>query len=86
MAFLGLASFVRHKAVINCRTRLVFFKVDQARVRSTLAVRFSEKFTRVPIHREATGALTVPCSIHGQSGAIARRYGRICYNLSRRFR
>jgi predicted aspartyl protease len=67
---LGLDILLRHKAVINCRTRLVFFKVDQSRHMNLAAVASSEKFTKVPLHREASGALTVPCSIHGQSGRL----------------
>ena len=67
---LGLETLFRHKAVINCRTRLVFFKVDQSRHMNLAAVASSEKFTRVSLHREASGALTVPCSIHGQSGRL----------------
>jgi predicted aspartyl protease len=30
----------------------------------------AEKFIRVPLRREASGALTVPCSVHGQSGRL----------------
>jgi predicted aspartyl protease len=67
---LGLHILFRHKAVINCRTRLVFFKVDQSRHMNLSGVASSEKFTRVPMHREASGALTVPCSIHGQAGRL----------------
>ena len=63
---LGLDILFRHKALINCRTNLVFFKVDQARRINLGSVAASEKFTRVPIQREETGALTVPCSIRGQ--------------------
>lgn len=63
---LGLDMLFRHKALINCRTKLVFFKVDQARRINLGSVAASEKFTRVPIQREETGALTVPCSIRGQ--------------------
>jgi predicted aspartyl protease len=63
---LGLDILFRHKALINCRTKLVFFKVDQARRINLGSVAASEKFTRVPIRREETGALTVPCSIRGQ--------------------
>jgi predicted aspartyl protease len=63
---LGLDILFRHKALINCRTKLVFFKVDPARRINLGSVAASEKFTRVPIHREQTGALTVPCSIRGQ--------------------
>ena len=64
---LGLDILFRHKALINCRTKLVFFKVDQARRINLDSVAASEKFTRVPIQREETGALTVPCSIGGHS-------------------
>jgi predicted aspartyl protease len=67
---LGLQILFRHKAVINCRTRLVFFRVDQSRHMNLSGVASSEKFTRVPMYREASGALTVPCSIHGQSGRL----------------
>ena len=63
---LGLDILFRHNALINCRTKLVFFKVDQARRINLGSVAASEKFTRVPIRREETGALTVACSIRGQ--------------------
>jgi predicted aspartyl protease len=63
---LGLDILFRHNALINCRTKLVFFKVGQARRINLGSVAVSEKFTRVPIQREETGALTVPCSIRGE--------------------
>jgi predicted aspartyl protease len=63
---LGLDLLLRHKALINCRTRFVFFKVDQGRRINLGSVAASERFTRVPIQREENGALTVPCSIRGQ--------------------
>ena len=64
---LGLDILGRYKAVINCRTKLVFFKVDQARQTHLSSAASAEKFTRIPLRREENGALTVPCSIHGQS-------------------
>src|SRR5258708_10034197 len=64
---LGLDILFRHKALINCRTKLAFFKVDQDRRINLGSVAASEKFTRVPIQREETVALTVPCSIPGQT-------------------
>ena len=67
---LGLEILFRHKAVINCRTRLVFFNVDQSRHMNLSGVAASEKFIRIPMHRETSGALTVPCSIHGHSGRL----------------
>ena len=64
---LGLDVLTRHKAVINCRTKLIFFKVDQARQVDLSSVASEEKFTRIPLRREENGALTVPCSIRGQA-------------------
>jgi predicted aspartyl protease len=67
---LGLEMLFRYKAVINSRTRLVFFTVDPSRRMNLSAAASSEKFTRVPLYRETSGALTVPCSIRGQSGRL----------------
>jgi predicted aspartyl protease len=67
---LGLDILLRHKAVINCRTKLVFFKVDQARQTNISSVAALQKFTTVPLRREENGVLTVPCSIHGQSARL----------------
>jgi predicted aspartyl protease len=67
---LGLDILLRHKAVISCQTRLVFFKVDPARQMHLSAVASSAKFTRVPLRREENGTLTVPCSIHEQSARL----------------
>ncbi len=67
---LGLDILLRHKAVINCRTKLVFFKVDQDRQINLKSIALSEKFTCVPIRREQNGAFTVPCSIRGQPARL----------------
>jgi predicted aspartyl protease len=64
---LGLDMLLGHKAVINCRTKLVFFKVDPARQMNLSSIATSQKFTRIPLRREESGALTVPCSIRGES-------------------
>ena len=79
---LGLDSLFRHKALINCRTKLVFFNVDQARRINLGSVAASEKFTRVPIQREETGALTVPCSIRGQPARLSRCCTKVLLNRS----
>jgi len=68
--FLGLDILIRHKAVINCRTKLIFFKVDRSRPLQLASVALSEKFTRIPLRREKNGAFTVPCSIHRQAGRL----------------
>ena len=63
---LGLDILSRYKTVINCRTKLVFFKVDQARQMHFNPAASADRFTRVSLRREENGALTVRCSIHGQ--------------------
>ena len=67
---LGLDILLRYKVVVNCRTKLIFFRVDQARRINLSSIAASEKFTRVPIQREENGALTVPCSIRGQPARL----------------
>jgi len=64
---LGLDILAAHKAVINCRTKLVFFKVDETSRMNLSAAASSQKFTRIALRREENGALTVPCSIHAAS-------------------
>ena len=67
---LGLDILSRYKAVINCRTKLVFFKVDQARQMHLSSMASTEKFVKIPLRREESGALTVPCSVHGQPARL----------------
>jgi predicted aspartyl protease len=67
---LGLDILSRYKAVINCRTKLVFFKTDQARQLHLSSVASAERFARIPLRREENGALTVPCSIRGQPARL----------------
>jgi len=67
---LGLDILFRYKAVINCRRRLVYFKVDQGRQMNLGSITSSEKFKRVPIQREENGSLTVPCSVRGRSAHL----------------
>ena len=68
---LGAEVLVRHKAVINSRTKLILFKVNASAAPLQLAgVASSEKFTKVPLRQEENGGFTVPCSIHGARGRL----------------
>ncbi len=67
---LGLDILSRYKAVINCRTKLVFFNVYPARQMQLTSAASAEKFTRIPLRREESGALTVPCSLDGQPARL----------------
>lgn len=53
---LGLDVLTRYKAVINCRTKVIFFKVDPTRQMHLSGVAASEKFTRVSMRQEENGA------------------------------
>ena len=66
----GLDLLIRYKAVINCRTKLIFFKVDRTRQVDLSSVASAEKFTKIPLRREANGALTVPCLIYGRPARL----------------
>jgi len=81
----GLHTLFRHKAVINCRTKFIFFKTEPALRMNLVAAALSAKFTRVPLHREETGALTVPCSIHGQSARLLVDTGAFVTTFSENF-
>jgi predicted aspartyl protease len=61
----GADLLVRHKAIINCRTKLIFFKIAETQPLQIAALAASEKFTKVPLRREENGGFTVPCSIRG---------------------
>jgi predicted aspartyl protease len=67
---LGLDILSRYEAVINCRTKLIFFKIDQARQMQLSSVASAEKFAKIPLRREQSGALTVPCSVDGQPARL----------------
>jgi predicted aspartyl protease len=67
---LGRDILTRHKAVINCQTRFVFFKVDPSRRLALDKFALSKRFTKIPMQREANGAFTVPCSINGRAGSL----------------
>ena len=67
---LGLDLLTRHKAVINCWTKFIFFSVNRTRQMDLSSVASAEKFTKIPLQREANGALTVPCLIYGRPGRL----------------
>src|SRR5437588_4726700 len=64
---LGADILLRRKAIINCRTKFIFFKVGRPRPLQLVSVALSQKFTKIPLQQEENGAFTVACSIHGQS-------------------
>lgn len=59
----GTDLLTRYKAVINCRTRFIFFKVDASRRLQLADVALSQGFTRVPLRREANEMARLRCHV-----------------------
>lgn len=78
---LGTDLLTRFKAVINCGTRLVFFKVDSSRRLELAKVALSQRFIKVPMLRQANGAFTVPCSVNGHPGSLLVDTGALVTTL-----
>jgi predicted aspartyl protease len=66
----GADILTRYKAVINCRTKYIFFKVDSSKPMQMARFASSQKFVRVPMREESNRAFTVPCSINGRSSRL----------------
>lgn len=76
---LGTDLLTRHKAVINCRTKFIFFKVNSSRQLQLANFAASQKFTRVPLRKEENGAFTL---FHQWPNWLPPRgYRRIRHNL-----
>lgn len=67
---LGLNLLRRNRAVINCRTKQIFFKTDPARRLDLNGATRGLGFTRIPISENARGYLSVPCSIGNRAGVL----------------
>jgi predicted aspartyl protease len=78
---LGRDLLTRKKAIVNCGTRLIFFKVDPSRQLQLDRFAESQNFTKVPLRQEENGALTVPCSINGRDGRLVVDTGAVITTL-----
>ncbi len=67
---LGLDLLRRFGAVINCRTREVFFKTDPSARLGLATTTRAMGFAQIPIMKEARGNLTVPCTMRGRAGRL----------------
>ena len=66
----GADILTHYKAVINCQTRQIYFKVDLSRRLQLAAFAMSHRFTRIPLHEEVGRGFTVPCSINGHAARL----------------
>ncbi len=63
--FFGADILTRYKAVINCFTKTIFFKTVSSAHPQIASFAASQRFTRVPLRSELSGAFTVPASVNG---------------------
>jgi predicted aspartyl protease len=66
---IGLDLLRRYKAVINCRTKQIFFKTSTSSV-NLVATTTARGFARVPIREDRNGYLMVACSLGQKSGRM----------------
>jgi predicted aspartyl protease len=59
----GADLLVARKAVINCRTKFIFFQTGESQATQLARYTAADNFTKVPLRREHNGGLTVPGSI-----------------------
>jgi predicted aspartyl protease len=66
---IGLDLLRRHKAVINCRTKQIFFKTNGAST-ALRATAMAQGFARISIREDRNGYLMVACSLGGKTGRM----------------
>ena len=66
---IGLDLLRRYKAVVNCRTKQVFFKTAPSSM-DLAATTAGRGFARIPIREDRHGYLMVACSLGGKSGRM----------------
>jgi predicted aspartyl protease len=66
---IGLDLLRRYKAVINCRTKQIFFKTAASSM-DLAATTTAQGFARIPIREDRNGYLMVACSLGGKSGRM----------------
>jgi predicted aspartyl protease len=66
----GADILTHYKAVINCQTQQIYFKVDPSRRLELASFAMSHRFIRVPLHEEVGHGFTVPCSINGHGAHL----------------
>jgi len=67
---IGLDLLRRQKAVINCRTRQVFFKTDPAARLDLTGTTRALGFVRISLEEGRRGDLNVSCSLRGRPGKL----------------
>lgn len=61
----------QYKAVINCRSKQIFFATDPSRRLNLARIAVARGFVQVPIQQDRRGYLNVPCSIRRKAGRLS---------------
>lgn len=70
VGLLGSDILLHYKAIINCRTRQIFFQTDPKRAMDLGSTMRQMGYTRVPLRREEGNLLSVPFKVRGYSGRM----------------
>lgn len=79
---LGLDILRRYKAVINCRTRQIFFQTNGEPQLDLVATTRALGFAALPMSESRRGFLTVPCNIGRSAGALVLDTGAFVTTLN----
>lgn len=70
VGLLGADILLHYKAIINCRTRQIYFQVDPKRAVNLAATVTKMGYTRVPLRLEEGHLFTIPFELNGYSGRM----------------
>lgn len=74
----------QYKAVINCRSKQIFFATDPSRRLNLAGIAVARGFVQVPIQQDRRGYLNVPCSIRRKAGRLSLDTGAFLTMLDER--
>lgn len=82
VGLLGSDILLHYKAIINCRTRQIFFRTDAKRAVSLAPMLAKMGYTRVPLREEEGHLFTVPFQLNGYEGRFLVDTGAFNTELS----
>ena len=84
VGLLGADILLHYKAIINCRTRQIFFQTDAKRAVSLVPALAKMGYTRVLLREEEGHLITVPFQVHGYEGRLLVDTGAFSTQLDAR--
>jgi predicted aspartyl protease len=81
---IGLDLLRRYQALINCRTRQIFFRTAGTRLLDVSRTAAANGLVKVPMQETPRGYLRISCSIHGKIGKLLLDTGAFVTVLEQR--